>query len=80
MIRYKFKIVFKKVTFIFSATMRVYQDFFIYQSGIYRHSRSAELHDSGYHSVRIIGWGEEPSYRGPPLKYWVSLQHIKVIR
>lgn len=53
------------------ATMRVYQDFFVYQSGVYRHSRSAELHDSGYHSVRIIGWGEEPSYRGPPLKYWL---------
>lgn len=61
---------------VLSATMRVYQDFFIYQSGIYRHSRSAELHDSGYHSVRIIGWGEEPSYRGPPLKYWVSLYDI----
>ncbi|TGZ53146.1 putative peptidase C1-like protein F26E4.3 [Temnothorax longispinosus] len=53
------------------ATMRVYQDFFIYKSGIYKHSRSAELHDSGYHSVRIIGWGEETSYRGPPLKYWL---------
>ncbi|XP_071568345.1 uncharacterized peptidase C1-like protein F26E4.3 isoform X3 [Temnothorax nylanderi] len=53
------------------ATMRVYQDFFIYKSGIYKHSRSAELHDSGYHSVRIIGWGEETSYHGPPLKYWL---------
>ncbi|XP_025074129.1 uncharacterized peptidase C1-like protein F26E4.3 isoform X2 [Pogonomyrmex barbatus] len=53
------------------ATMKVYQDFFVYKSGIYRHTRSAELHDSGYHSVRIIGWGEEPrSYRGP-LKYWL---------
>ncbi|KAL0119706.1 hypothetical protein PUN28_007862 [Cardiocondyla obscurior] len=53
------------------ATMRVYQDFFIYKSGVYKHSRSAELHDSGYHSVRIIGWGEEHSYRGPPVKYWL---------
>ncbi|XP_029159391.1 uncharacterized peptidase C1-like protein F26E4.3 isoform X1 [Nylanderia fulva] len=53
------------------ATMRVYQDFFSYESGVYRHSRSAELHDSGYHSVRIIGWGEDASYRGPPLKYWL---------
>lgn len=54
--------------------MRVYQDFFVYKSGVYRHSRSAELHDSGYHSVRILGWGEErPSLRGPPLKYWVSV-------
>lgn len=29
------------------------------------------MHESGYHSVRIIGWGEEPSYRGAPLKYWL---------
>lgn len=55
--------------------MRVYQDFFAYKSGVYRHSQNAELYDSGYHSVRIIGWGEEPSYRGPPLKYWVSLRN-----
>lgn len=54
--------------------MRVYQDFFVYKGGVYKHSRNAELHDSGYHSVRIIGWGEEPSYHGPPLKYWVSLR------
>ncbi|KYN30198.1 putative peptidase C1-like protein F26E4.3 [Trachymyrmex cornetzi] len=53
------------------ATMRVYQDFFVYNNGVYRHSQSAELHDSGYHSVRIIGWGEERSYRGLPLKYWL---------
>jgi len=63
----------------FAATMRVYQDFFVYRSGIYRHSRSA-IHDSdsepSYHSVRIIGWGEETSYRGPPIKYWVSLRRI----
>lgn len=53
------------------ATMRVYQDFFYYESGVYRHSRAAEPYDSGYHSVRILGWGEEPSYHGPPTKYWL---------
>ncbi|XP_066600538.1 uncharacterized peptidase C1-like protein F26E4.3 isoform X2 [Prorops nasuta] len=53
------------------ATMRVYQDFFVYKSGIYKHSRTAELYQSGYHSVRIIGWGEERSYRGAPIKYWL---------
>ena len=54
------------------ATMRVYQDFFSYESGVYRHSDIAEHYDSGYHSVRIIGWGEEPSsHRAPPLKYWL---------
>lgn len=52
--------------------MKVYQDFFSYESGVYRHSDIAEHYDSGYHSVRIIGWGEEPSsHRAPPLKYWV---------
>lgn len=59
--------------------MRVYQDFFVYKNGVYRHSQSAELHDFGYHSVRIIGWGEKRSYRGPPLKYWVSLYDITLI-
>lgn len=54
--------------------MKVYQDFFVYKGGVYRRSRSAMPQDYGYHSVRIIGWGEEPSYRGPPLKYWVSLR------
>lgn len=53
------------------ATMRVYQDFFTYKSGVYRHSMDSEIYESGYHSVRIIGWGEEPSRRGPPVKYWL---------
>lgn len=53
------------------ATMRVYQDFFYYDSGVYRHTETAELYDSGYHSVRIIGWGEERTYNGPSVKYWL---------
>ncbi|XP_034187639.1 tubulointerstitial nephritis antigen-like [Osmia lignaria lignaria] len=55
------------------ATMRVYQDFFSYESGVYKHSTTSELYESGYHSVRIIGWGEEPSMYppDPPLKYWL---------
>lgn len=51
--------------------MRVYQDFFSYDSGVYEHSEIAERYESGYHSVRIIGWGEESS-----LKYWVSVKLI----
>lgn len=50
------------------ATMRVYQDFFSYDSGVYEHSEIAERYESGYHSVRIIGWGEESS-----LKYWLAV-------
>lgn len=57
-----------------SATMKVYQDFFSYESGIYKHAPTAELYESGYHSVRIIGWGEDVSTeRGLPIKYWVNV-------
>lgn len=52
------------------ATIKVYQDFFTYKSGIYKHSRSSELYRTGYHSVRIIGWGEEQIHRSP-VKYWL---------
>lgn len=55
----------------FAATMRVYHDFYHYKSGVYRRSGPRHEH-SGTHSVRIIGWGEEPGsrHRGP-LKFWV---------
>ncbi|XP_076655860.1 putative peptidase C1-like protein F26E4.3 [Halictus rubicundus] len=55
------------------ATMRVYQDFFSYESGVYKRSPFAERYESGYHSVRIIGWGEEQSSRGSPVKYWLVM-------
>ncbi|XP_012253666.1 uncharacterized peptidase C1-like protein F26E4.3 [Athalia rosae] len=53
------------------ATMKVYEDFFVYKTGVYKHSRLAESQRTGYHSVRIVGWGEELSEYGPPVKYWV---------
>ncbi|KAK0175083.1 hypothetical protein PV327_008864 [Microctonus hyperodae] len=55
----------------FDSTMKVYQDFFVYHGGIYRHSKLAENYRTGYHSVRIIGWGEEFSGNNPPVKYWI---------
>ncbi|XP_031845246.1 putative peptidase C1-like protein F26E4.3 [Nomia melanderi] len=55
------------------ATMRVYQDFFSYESGVYKHTELAMRYESGYHSVRIIGWGEEPSRYGEPVKYWLAM-------
>lgn len=59
--------------------MKVYQDFFSYESGIYKHTPIAELYESGYHSVRIIGWGEDISRdNGLPIKYWVSIYGIYV--
>ncbi|XP_075209777.1 secreted Wg-interacting molecule [Lycorma delicatula] len=53
------------------ATMRVYQDFFTYGSGIYKCTSIAKEHRTGYHSVRIIGWGEEMQY-GQRVKYWIA--------
>ena len=49
-----------------AAMMRVRQDFFHYRSGVYAYSGIGE-HDVGYHSVRLLGWGEEGN-----VKYWVS--------
>lgn len=58
----------KKTT---TATMRVYRDFFSYQGGVYRHSAASRNSEpSGFHSVRLIGWGEERvGYE--VIKYWV---------
>lgn len=54
----------------FLATMKVYQDFFTYSGGIYKHSDMDLYRDHGYHSVRITGWGEEYTSNGYQ-KYWV---------
>lgn len=51
------------------ATIKVYHDFFTYRSGIYQHTDLSENDRTGYHSVRIVGWGEEYSYTGST-KYW----------
>lgn len=50
--------------------MWVYHDFFAYSSGIYRHSNLGDQHAKGFHSVRLVGWGQERSRRAT--KYWVS--------
>ncbi|CAH1778480.1 unnamed protein product [Owenia fusiformis] len=53
------------------ATFVVHEDFFMYKSGIYRHSVAADdIGLSGYHSVRIVGWGSECSSQGDT-KYWI---------
>ncbi|KAF7277988.1 hypothetical protein GWI33_008984 [Rhynchophorus ferrugineus] len=51
------------------ATMLVYHDFFSYSRGIYRHTDLSLSHLKGYHSVRIVGWGEEKTRFGLQ-KYW----------
>jgi hypothetical protein len=52
--------------------MWVYQDFFGYSSGIYRHSTHGDNRLKGFHSVRLVGWGEE-SYDYRRTKYWVRI-------
>jgi hypothetical protein len=51
------------------ATMKVYHDFFTYKTGIYKHSPLSSADRTGYHSVRIVGWGEEYTSQGIK-KYW----------
>ncbi|KAG8291693.1 Tubulointerstitial nephritis antigen-like [Homalodisca vitripennis] len=55
------------------AIMRVSQDFFSYRSGVYRCgplSRNRNPSANNFHSVRIVGWGEE-SQQGRLVKYWI---------
>jgi Papain family cysteine protease len=51
--------------------MWVYPDFFTYNSGIYRRSTFGTPNAKGFHSVRLIGWGEE-RFGYQTTKYWVS--------
>ncbi|XP_013080428.2 uncharacterized peptidase C1-like protein F26E4.3 [Biomphalaria glabrata] len=60
------------------AILQVREDFFMYRSGVYKYSnlirkrREPESHlKSGYHSVRIIGWGLERTPSGKDVKYWI---------
>ncbi|KAK6638876.1 hypothetical protein RUM43_007146 [Polyplax serrata] len=55
------------------ATMKVHQDFFSYKTGVYTKSNmDRDTKTFGYHSVKIIGWGEETDIYGQPIKYWLA--------
>lgn len=59
------------------AIMEVHEDFFVYKSGIYRHTPvmagEPELYRRhGTHSVKITGWGEELAPNGQIQKYWLA--------
>ncbi|NXU45842.1 TINAL protein, partial [Drymodes brunneopygia] len=59
------------------AILEVHEDFFMYKSGIYRHTPVAEgkgpKHQRhGTHSVKITGWGEEQLPNGQTQKYWTA--------
>ncbi|KAL0880274.1 hypothetical protein ABMA27_002731 [Loxostege sticticalis] len=47
-----------------TASFELHEDFFSYKSGVYRHVAGKV---EGYHSVKLIGWGEE---RG--VTYWLA--------
>ncbi|GFS22662.1 tubulointerstitial nephritis antigen-like [Elysia marginata] len=60
------------------ATMEVREDFYMYKSGIYSYARVSQrrgenpkYRKSGFHSVRIMGWGVEYTETGERLKYWI---------
>lgn len=47
------------------AIMEIFTDFFMYSSGIYKKTNLASNSVTGYHAVRIVGWGQEGGER-----YW----------
>ncbi|XP_042216685.1 uncharacterized peptidase C1-like protein F26E4.3 [Homarus americanus] len=52
------------------AMMEVHKDLFMYKSGIYSYS-GVTKGETASHSVRIIGWGEDPLPGSRPVKYWL---------
>ncbi|XP_029976266.1 tubulointerstitial nephritis antigen-like [Salarias fasciatus] len=59
------------------AIMEVHEDFFVYKSGIYKHTdvsftKPPQYRKHGTHSVRITGWGEDRNYDGTSRKYWIA--------
>ena len=48
--------------------MEVYKDFFLYQDGVYSKSQFVGTKPLGFHSIKIVGWGEENQ-----VPYWVKI-------
>lgn len=50
---------------------KVFEDFFMYKSGIYSKHPNARVArvDDPYHSVKVLGWGSENG-----VDYWVTKQ------
>jgi len=63
------------ILLLFIAMMKVSKDFFMYESGVYKCSKLASGSKTGYHAVRIVGWGEE-QLNGKTVKYWVGTWYI----
>ncbi|XP_059810269.1 tubulointerstitial nephritis antigen-like [Hypanus sabinus] len=59
------------------ALMEVHEDFFVYRSGVYRHTpvmakKPEKFRRHGMHSVKITGWGEERGPNGQIRHYWIA--------
>lgn len=52
---------------------KVYEDFFMYKSGIYKPSENAVGNETIYHSVKLLGWGTENN-----VDYWVYF-NLKIL-
>lgn len=50
------------------ASMEVYEDFFLYKSGVYYKTEFAGPTNLGFHSVKILGWGTD--HNDTP--YWLA--------
>lgn len=50
----------------------------MYRGGVYKKSGLRPAERTGYHSVRLIGWGEE-FHQGSMLKYWVSKNAFNIL-
>ena len=53
------------------AYMDVYDDFYYYSSGVYRHSSTANY--MGGHAIRLIGWGTQKCSDGTSRDYWMAV-------
>lgn len=58
------------------ASFEVKEDFYSYKDGVYKYSYAAAYDDAsyretGWHSVRIIGWGTDYSDPYNPIDYWL---------
>ncbi|XP_030054836.1 tubulointerstitial nephritis antigen isoform X2 [Microcaecilia unicolor] len=59
------------------AIMQVHEDFFLYKTGIYKHTNAAkdkpeQYRRKGTHSVKITGWGEGKGHNGKKQKFWIA--------
>ncbi|KAJ1150444.1 hypothetical protein NDU88_003235 [Pleurodeles waltl] len=58
------------------AVMQVHEDFFLYKTGIYRHTdatidKPEQYRICGTHSVKITGWGAVKGPTGEKQKFWI---------